>query len=466
MEFKKSDYKNTDIRNLHNINIDINDDNNIYFRCRIHNIRTKGNLCFIIGRYQTHTIQIVAMKKTIGEDKFKQLKTINLESFVDFYGKLKLSPVKIEYTFYKNFELELHDYVVVNLSKIIPFGIDDANDYGDSFRSDVKFNTRMEHRMIDLRTPVNNSIFKIKSSIVQLFRQYLLNNNFMEINSPKLIGTTSEGGAQVFKVDYFNKNAYLAQSPQLYKQMAINSDFDRVFEIGPVFRAENSLNTRHMCEFTGLDLEMTLSPNKDYYELLHFIWNMLVFIFDNLKKTNINEINIIKEKLPFDELTYPEKPVIIKFCDCVQMLKEYGKIQEDLEDLNTENERLLGELIKKKFNTDLVIIEQYPSNVRPFYTKISDLDSNYSYGFDILLRGVEISSGSQRENNYDTLLQNLKNKNISPDNLKYYLESFMYGSRPHGGTGFGLERLVTQFLNLNNVKITSFCYRDPNRLYP
>lgn len=438
----------------------------ISIRGRIYKIRVTGNIGFIVLRYQTSTLQIIATKKMLGLEQFKKLAGLTVESFIDCYGTIRDSPVKIESTSYHYFEMDLNTFEVVSLSKSIPFQIDDANDFGESFRSDVKTHTKMEHRWLDLRTPVNNSIFKIESSITQYFRNYLLQQNFIEIHSPKLIGAASEGGAQAFSLQYFDKQAYLAQSPQLYKQMAINSDFDRVFEIGSVFRAENSLTIRHLCEFIGLDIEMALGQGKNYREVQEMIWNALVYIFDNLKAHNKKEIECVREKIHFEDPVYPKEPLIIKFVDCVDMLREDGKTQEDLEDLSSENEKRLGELVKEKFNSDLFIIDQYPANVRPFYTMQSSENEAYSNSFDIIFRCTEISSGSQREHNYDTLMHKVMEKNINPDTLKYYLESFSHGSRPHGGAGIGFERIVSLYLNLGNVKLASFCPRDPKRLFP
>lgn len=457
-----SEFNVIDLRSINNNDLE----KPITVRGRIYKIRITGNIAFIILRYQISTLQIIATKKLLGVEKFKQLASLTVESFIDCYGKLRTSPVKIETTSYHYFEMDLMTYEVISLAKSVPFQIDDANDFGESFRSDVKTHTKMEHRWIDLRTPVNNSIFKIQSAITQYFRNYLLQQNFIEIHTPKLIGAASEGGAQVFSLQYFDKQAYLAQSPQLYKQMAINSDFDRVFEIGPVFRAENSLTLRHLCEFVGLDIEMALTQGKDYKEVQEMIWNSLVYIFDNLKANYSNEINCVREKIPFTDPVYPQNPLIFTFIECVKMLREDGKTQDDFEDLSSENEKRLGEIIKEYFNSDLFIIDKYPTNVRPFYTMPSSENPLYSNSFDIIFRCTEIASGAQREHNYDNLMDRLVQNKINPETLKYYLESFSHGSRPHGGAGLGTERIVSLYLNLGNVKLASFCPRDPKRLFP
>ena len=451
-----------DIRKLSDEHLD----KHIFIRGRIHKMRVTGNMMFIVLRYQTSSLQLIGSKKVLGLEKFKQLASMTNESVIDCYGKLRKSPVEVTFTSYNHFEMDLQNCNIVSLAEQIPFQIDDANDFGETFRSDVKMHTKMENRWLDLRTPVNNSIFRVQSAVAQYFRDFMLMNDFIEIHSPKIIGVASEGGAQVFTMDYFDEPAFLAQSPQLYKQMAINSDFDRVFEVGPVFRAENSITARHMCEFIGLDMEMAINPTRNYREVQEMAWNMLVYIFNNLKTHQANEILCVREKIQSDEIVYPENPLIFKFSDCVKMLREDGKIQDDFEDLSTENEKRVGELVKEKFGSDLFIIDQYPKQARPFYTMTSSEDPNYTNSYDFIFKCTEIASGSQRIHDYNMLMNKVIENNINPETLKYYLNSFSHGSRPHGGLGLGLNRITSLFLNLGNVKLASFCPRDPKRLFP
>ena len=451
-----------DIRELSNYHLD----KDISIRGRVHKIVVKKTVVFIILRYQTASLQIIAVKGVLGLEQFSELVKLTPESVVDCTGLLRKSLVKIESTSYHNYEMDLLKFTVISLARPLPFQIEDANDFGESFRSNVTSHTRLENRWIDLRVPVNNAIFKIQSSVTQYFREFLLNNKFIEIHTPKLIGVASEGGAQVFELKYFDRPAYLAQSPQLYKQMAINSDFDRVFEIGPVFRAEQSLTIRHMCEFVGLDIEMAISLGQTYTQVQELLWSTLVYILDMLKVRSTQELATIKEKIPFIEPVYPTKPLIIKFKDCVQILRNDGKVQDDFADLSSENEKRLGEIIKDKYNSDLFIIDQYPAAVRPFYTMRSLEDPRYSNSYDVIFKCTEISSGSQREHDYDRLMEKVVESNVNPETLKYYLESFSHGSRPHGGAGLGLERIVSLYLDLGNVKMASFCPRDPKRLFP
>ncbi len=293
----------------------------------------------------------------------------------------------------------------------------------------------------------------------------MTNRKFTEIHSPKLLGTSSESGASVFPVNYFEKTAYLAQSPQLYKQMMINADHQGVFEIGPVFRAENAQTNSHLCEFTGLDLEMALTPPYVYREIINELWGCLIYMFNYVETNNKKELEYFNTCHKYDKLIVPNDPVIISFLDGVKLLTDAGYVQANDQDISTENERLLGGIMKEKYGSDLFVLEKYPSCVRPFYTMADDADKKYSKSYDFIMRGREICSGAQRVHNYNELLNKIKEVSaIEP--FEDYLDSFKYGSKPHGGGGFGLERIVMLYFDLKNVRYTSLFPRDPHRLTP
>jgi aspartyl-tRNA synthetase len=453
-------YNSYDIRQL----VDELVGSKIRIRGRLHTTRKTGQLCFMVLRYQNISIQAVAHKK--GVNDFNDLVKMPTESVIILKGLLKSSPFDINFTSYKKIELEVEGWELVTRSEPLSFSIDDANDFGNGIRSDVGNQVRYDHRWLDLRTPVNNAIFKLQSGISTLFREYLVTNNFVEIHSPKTIGVKSEGGANVFALKYFDRDAYLAQSPQLYKQMAINADMDRVFEVGPIFRAEYSFSNRHLCEFTGLDLEMTISESNNYNELIHMIWGTMIHIFDGLQTNYKQEIETVRYKLPFTDLVYQKEPLIINWLTGITLLKEAGFEQNPMDDLSTENERELGNIIKTKYNSDIFVLFGYPTTVRPFYTMRSEEDPSFTYSWDIIMRGQEISSGAQREHRYDVLLTQVVECGVDPTSLHDYIASFSNGSFPHGGTGFGLERILTFFLELGNIRQASLCPRDPKRLNP
>ena len=328
----------------------------------------------------------------------------------------------------------------------------------------VKMNTRLDNRVLDLRVPTTQAIFKLQSGVAHLFREYLDSKNFIEIHSPKLIGGASEGGSNVFKFKYFNQDACLAQSPQLYKQMCIISDFKRVYEIGPVFRAENSFTSRHLCEFTGLDIEMEIKEH--FFEVLDVLGELFYFIFNGLNERYAKELEIINNQYPFEPLILTPQVLKLPWTEGIKLLTENGFKQDINEDLDKENEKSLGKLVREKYKTDFYILYGYPKSARPFYTMPDPKDDNFTNSFDAFIRGEEVLSGAQRIHDYDLLLQKVKEKEINPETLSDYLNAFKLGAPAHGGAGIGLERVVKLFVGLGNIKKCVLFPRDPKRLRP
>jgi aspartyl-tRNA synthetase len=442
---------------------------------RVHSVRkSSSNLCFVILRKQIKTLQCLCIKKIMGIEKFDILTKLQKETIVILNGKITALPEnqkQIKSCSYQNFEFNIDNFEIQSEPiDILPFQIEDANciyfdEKTEDDRVGVLLPTRLDNRYFDLRTPLNNTIFKLQSEFVNGFRQYLNSNGFTEIHSPKLLGTSSESGASVFKVKYFDTNAFLAQSPQLYKQMAINADFKKVFEIGPVFRAEKSFSNRHLCEFTGLDIEMELDSPFDYKQIISCLWSTLQFMFNHIE-TNCKEyVKYLKSKHHYENFVCPMDPLVITFTEGVKLLQTKGFEQQLNEDLSTENEKELGVIVKNLTGSDLFVLSEYPVEARPFYTKRSD-DPKFTRSYDVIMRGQEICSGSQRENDYKTLTSQITASGLNLEPLTDYLNSFKTGSPKHGGCGFGLERIVMLYFNLQNIKITSLFPRDPSRIRP
>jgi len=323
---------------------------------------------------------------------------------------------------------------------------------------------RLDNRWIDLRTPANHGIFRIQSGVSQYFRNFFLSKGFFEIHTPKITPGVSEGGASVFRFNYFNNKACLAQSPQLYKQMAVLSDLFKVFEIGPVFRAENANTHRHLCEFVGLDFEMEIKEH--YHEVLSVLGDLFVYIFREINKNCAKELEAIHSQYPFEPLQYLDDTLILPFTEGIKMLRSVGVETGDFEDFSTTNEKLLGKIVKEKYKTDFYIIDRYPLTARPFYTMPCADDPNYTNSYDVFLRGEEITSGAQRVHEVELLKQRAKACGIPENNIASYVESFKFGAFPHGGAGIGLERVVMLFLGLDNIRKTSMFPRDPHRCEP
>ncbi|KAH6680662.1 aspartyl-tRNA synthetase-like protein [Halenospora varia] len=327
---------------------------------------------------------------------------------------------------------------------------------------------RLNNRIVDLRTGPAQSIFRIQSGICNLFRSYLDTQGFIEIHTPKLQGGATESGATVFEVNYFGRPAFLAQSPQLAKQMCIAADFERVYEIGAVFRAEDSNTPRHMTEYTGLDLEMALEEH--YYEALDIIDDMFKNLWEGIYARYSKEIEIISHYYPHEKVKWLDVTPRLSFSEGVQMLIESGWVEEDgkppseLEDLSTRAEIRLGALVKEKYDTDYYILDKFPSSVRPFYAMPDPTDDRFTNSFDIFMRGQEILTGGQRIHDAKFLEQRMKKKGIKPDSMTEYLEGFRWGAPPHAGCGIGLERLTYLFLNLGNIRLATLFHRDPKSL--
>lgn len=324
--------------------------------------------------------------------------------------------------------------------------------------------TKLDNRVIDLRTPTNQSIYRVVGGVCRLFREILDDKGFTEIHTPKIISAASEGGANVFRVSYFKTNAYLAQSPQFYKQMAIAADFDKVYTIGSVFRAEDSNTHRHLTEFIGLDLEIAFKYH--YHEVLDVIGDLFIKLFKGLEKTFASEIAIIRKQYNAEPFQFVEPALRLEYSEGVRILNENGIDMKDDEDLSTANEKFLGKVIKEKYGTDFYMLDKYPLAVRPFYTMPDPNNPKFSNSYDMFMRGEEIISGAQRIHDPELLIQRAKHHNVELEKIKSYIDAFRYGCPPHAGCGIGLERVVMLYLGLDNIRKTSMFPRDPKRLTP
>ncbi|KAK4117710.1 aspartyl-tRNA synthetase [Canariomyces notabilis] len=333
--------------------------------------------------------------------------------------------------------------------------------------------THLDNIVMHKRSAVQQAIADIRSEMKELFRSYLRSHGFKEFEPPCLIGAASEGGANVFRLPYFEKEAYLAQSPQFYKQMEIAGGRKRVFSIGPVFRAENSNTPRHMTEFTGLDMEMEIK--RDYREVLHMLEGVLLHIFRNIKERCADEIALVRSVYPSEDFLLPEpgKEVRLTFAEGQKLLREEGPEEyrnvSDDEDMSTPQEKALGALIRKKYNTDFYTLDKFPEGARPFYAKEDPTNRKVTNAYDLFMRGQEICSGGQRINDPVELEARIRTKGLDPGSpgLKEYVDVFRQAGVPaHGGGGIGLDRVVAWYLNLPSVHLAAYYPRTPKRLLP
>ena len=408
----------------------------------IENIRDKKTMAFIVIRDITGKLQV-----TIEKEKYPEIAE-------EIAGVLPHSVITVEGPVIAN------EFVKMGGVEMLPEKLKvDSRAEALPLGPDANIDTRLDYRWIDLRTEKNQLMFEMQTELVKSFREFCLERNFIEIHTPKLIGTASESGSDVFELDYFDGKAYLAQSPQFYKQMAMASGFERIFETGPVFRAEKSNTNKHATEFTGFDLE--ISYIDSYEDVMKFEEEMLTYALKNLKeKYGEKSKEIFGKEIVVPTLPFPR----IKLADLYAELKAMYGFEvpaEEMNDLTTEAERLCKKFAMDKYGHEFLFVTDYPKDKRAFYHMRKD---GIPQGYDLIWNGVEITTGAQREHRYDILKAQAQEKGLDND-VKFYLEFFKYGCPPHGGFGLGVDRL-TMILTDYTIKEVEFLFRGPNRITP
>ena len=386
----------------------------------------------------------VSIEKKNNEELVKKLEGVLASSILSFTGKMVLS----EYVKDGGKEFLPEDLEILSRSDALP--LDET----------ASIDTRLDYRWIDLRSEKNNLMLKVQAKFVEGMREFLLNNDFTEIHTPKLIGAASESGSEVFEVKYFDRLAYLAQSPQFYKQMAIASGLERVFELAPSFRAENSNTNRHATEFTSLDLEFAYI--NDYQDVMDMEEDLLIAGLTKVKEAYGKDI----KELFGEEVIVPKKPFPrIKLQDLYQELNtRYGyQIPDtDIGDMNAETEKLTSKYAMEVYNSEFIFVTDFAKTKRAFYhMRKNDVPE----GFDLIWKGMEITTGAQREHRYDVLKSQAEEKGLGKD-IEFYLEFFRYGCPPHGGFAIGIDRLTMLLLGIPSIKEEMFLFRGPSRLTP
>lgn len=409
----------------------------------IETIRDTKYMVFIMIQDRSGKVQVSVDKANMPQ-LVEKLSNVIAHSVIAVEGTLKIN----EYVKAGGKEFIPTDLEVLSVAEALPIDAESSIDQ------------RLNYRWIDLREKNKNLIFKIQSSLVKHIRDYLYKNDFIELHSPKIIGAASESGSDVFELKYFDTKAYLSQSPQFYKQMAMAAGYERIFEFGPVFRAENSFTARHSTEFTGFDIEFAFI--ESYEDVMEMQQNILTYALTELEKEWGNEL----ENNFGIKLTPPTKPFPkIKLSEVYEILeKRYGYTvpKEEKTDLTTEAERLTCKYAMEEFGSEFIFITHYPKDKRAFYHMRKD---GVLQGYDLLWRGVEITTGAQREHRYEILKAQAEEKGLGKD-VEFYLEFFKCGCPPHGGFGLGLDRLTMLLLNLPSLKEAEYIFRGPTRLHP
>jgi len=406
-------------------------------------------------------VQFVIIRDTTGKVQVTIEKNEENKELVEIIDNLKEeSTVRITGT------LLLNEKIKLNGMEIIPETIEVTSRCTEDLPLNYKdpksttIDTRLNYRFLDLRSEKNLLMFKVQTCFVNAMRDYVVKNNFIEIHTPKLIGAASESGSEVFELNYFDRKAYLAQSPQFYKQMALASGFERVFEIAPAFRAENSNSYRHATEFTSFDIEF--SYINSYEDVMDFEEDLLIAGLSKVKEEYGEEI----KKVFNVDIVVPTKPFPrIKLEELYKALEEKYNFHmdfEDVGDMNNESEKLASKYIKEKYNHEFVFITDFSVNKRPFYHMRKD---GTPLGYDLIWKGCEITTGAQREHRYDILKKQAEEKGLGED-IKFYQDFFKYGCPPHGGFALGVDRLTMLMLETGSLKETMFIFRGPNRIEP
>jgi nondiscriminating aspartyl-tRNA synthetase len=420
--------------------------NNVEIAGWVDKIRDQKRMQFLVMRDHTGYVQLTNEKN--GKPLDKQLSSLIPESTAIATGKLISSPqAKLN-----GYEIIL-DGLDVKSAPLGPLPISPTSNQ----------DLRLDWRYLDLRDPKKQLIFQVQTTAEQAMREFWSQNGFTEIHSPKLVAGASESGAELFQLDYFGQKASLAQSPQFYKQMAMAAGFDRVFEIGPVFRANPSFTSRHDTEFTSVDMEMAWIDSHE--EVMELEENWINHFVSKIKAKHGEEIKtafgqeVVVPQTPFPRVTMDEAYQILESVDYVVPREAKG-------DLDPEGERKLGAFIKDKYGSDFVFVTDYPAKSRAFYHMRYPDKPDTTKSFDLLWKGLEVTTGAQREHRVDRLIEQGKEKGIDLASISQYIDFFKYGVPTHGGCGFGLTRMLMNLTGLNNVREVTYVYRGPNRLTP
>ena len=410
----------------------------------VHNIRDMGEFAFVILRKAEGLVQCVYEE---GKTDF-DLKELKEESAVEVTGV-----VTLEERAPQGFELRLTGIRVLSQpSEVMPIAI-------NKWKMNTSLETRLSLRPVSLRNVRERAKFKVQEGIVRAFREFLSSQGFTEVHTPKIVSRGAEGGANVFKLNYFNKKAELGQSPQFYKQMMVGV-FDRVFEVAPVFRAEKHNTTRHLNEYIGLDFEMGYIDS--FEDVMAMETGFLKYTMELLKKDYKKELDMLDIDLP----SITQIPQV-RFDEAKQLVSEkYNRKIRNPFDLEPEEEVLIGRYFKEEYDSDFVFVTHYPSKKRPFYAMDDPADERFTLSFDLLYKGLEITTGGQRIHDYQMILEKMAKRGMDPEDIKDYLMIFKYCMPPHGGLGIGLERLTMRLLDEQNVRETSLFPRDVTRLEP
>lgn len=406
----------------------------------VHEVRDLGGLVFIVLRDREGFIQITLPKKVVDSDTFKRARKVSRESVIMVEGI-----VKKEDKAPNGFEIIPKKLEILSESSApLPLEVTE--------KVPAELDTRLDNRFMDLRRPKVQAIFRIKSQVVKSIRDFLYSEGFIEVQTPKIVSTATEGGTELFPISYFEKEAFLNQSPQLYKQIMMSAGFEKVLEIGPIFRAEEHNTTRHLNEATSVDIEMSFTDHEGVMKLLE---RLVAKVYEDVIEKCEKFLKILELKLEVPEIPFPR----ITYSSAIEIAKKSQEIPWG-EDLDLQALKTIGEEVEGFY-----FITEWPTKIKPFYVMPFE-DEQLCKSFDLMYDYIELASGAQREHRYQKLVESIKAKGLQPESFDFYLKAFRYGMPPHAGWGLGLERFIMAMLRLGNIREAMLFPRDRVRVSP
>ncbi len=414
----------------------------------VHDVRTLGGISFVLLRNSKGIVQIAAPKKAVSKEVQDVVSSLHQEDVISCSGTVKESRVARS-----GFEI-IPDRISVVARSAVPLPLDPRG------VTPASLDTRLSWRTLDLRRPEGAALFTIENVIVSAMEAYLRDGGFIRVFTPSIIGGTSEGGSEVFKIDYYGQPAFLRQDPQLHRQLTIAGGFDKIYDLGPNWRAEVSHTSRHISEHRTIAPEMAfIEDERDTMRIEEEMVTAGIRAAMEKCAENLATLGVTIEEpeTPFPEISFPE---------VYKTVEKLGRKVVRGEDLDTESLRVLANHVREKFGSDFFFLNRFPSRIKPFYVMKVDEDQEWARSVDLVYKGVELSSGGQREHRFQKILQQIGEKGMDESSLKWFTEPFRYGVPPHGGYSFGIERFVAGLANLSTVKEAALFPRDPDRLLP
>jgi aspartyl-tRNA synthetase len=423
------------------------DGKRVFLKGWVEEIRDLKKVKFIVLRDDSGSVQLIASEKTKPK-VFKEIPKISTESVVTVEGVVKKSKIAK-----RKVEVIIKDLTVLSKAQTLPITVTEKG-------ISIDLSKRLDYRSIDLRKARNHAIFNIQSSLVYGMVDYLEKKGFKQVFTPCLMGAASESGSEVFKIDFYDEKAFLRQDPQLHRQLTIAGGMEKIYDIGPSWRAEQSHTTKHICEHRSCAIEMAFL--KDETDTMRIEEELVVAAIKEVVKSRKDDLGVLGIKLKVPKTPFPE----LRFPKIYDVLQKMGKKVKLGDDLDAEADHLLWEYVKKKYKTDFYFFNRFPFALKPFYVMAVDEDRTYARSVDLNCKGFELSSGGQREHRYDVIMRNIKEKKLNPKPLEWFTKFFKYGVPPHGGFALGIERLTMALLSIQNIREVTLFPRAPDRLLP